>query len=62
MSVVVGKAFGRIMLPVKITTLIPEPAGVLLWLGVVVVVSLVACAWPAYRATRITTAAALSYE
>jgi len=28
----------------------------------VVAVSVVACAWPAFRATRITTAAALAYE
>jgi len=27
-----------------------------------VAVSVVACAWPAFRATRITTAAALAYE
>ncbi|HEX9165813.1 MAG TPA: FtsX-like permease family protein [Gemmatimonadales bacterium] len=62
MSVVLGKAFGRIMLPVRIESLVPEPSGVGLWLVVVVVVSLVACAGPGIRATRITTAAALSYE
>jgi putative ABC transport system permease protein len=62
MSVILGRTFGRIMMPVRITTLVPEPSGVLAWLGVVVVVSLVACAWPAYRATRVTTAAALAYE
>lgn len=62
MTVVLGNAFGRIMLPVKIVTWIPETSGMLLWLGVVVAVSLLACAWPGYRATRITTAAALAYE
>jgi putative ABC transport system permease protein len=62
MSVILANTFGRIMMPVRITTLVPEPAGMLAWLGVVVVVSLVACAWPAYRATRVTTAAALAYE
>ena len=62
MSVILGRTFGRIMMPVRITTLVPEASGLLAWLGVVVVVSLVACAWPAYRATRVTTAAALAYE
>ena len=61
MSVLLGRAFGRIMLPVPISYL-PHPLGVLQWLGVVIGVSVVACAWPAIRATRITTAAALSYE
>jgi putative ABC transport system permease protein len=60
MSVTLGEAFGRVMLKLPLR-LAPEPAGVLVWLGVVVVVSLVACAWPALRATRITTAAALAY-
>jgi len=62
MSVILGNAFGRIMMPVRFVTLVPEPSGMLLWLVVVVAVSLVACAWPAYRATRVTTAAALAYE
>ena len=59
MSIALGNAFGRVMLKVPVH-LVPEPAGVLRWLGVVVVLSLLACAWPALRATRITTAAALS--
>jgi putative ABC transport system permease protein len=62
MSTVLGRAFGRIMLPVRNDAMIPDPGGILLWLGVVVVVSVLACAWPGYRATRITTAAALAYE
>jgi putative ABC transport system permease protein len=61
MSVALGRAFGRVMLPVA-DKLIPEPSGVLWWLGLVMVVSLVACAWPALRAMRISTRAALSYE
>ena len=61
MSVVLGKAFGRIMLPVPVI-LVPEPSGVLRWLAVALIVSIAACAWPALRATRITTAAALAYE
>ncbi len=62
MSVILGRTFGRIMMPVRIVTLVPEPSGMLLWFVVVVAVSIVACAWPAYRATRVTTAAALAYE
>jgi putative ABC transport system permease protein len=61
MSVALGNAFGKIMIPVPISY-VPEPSGVLRWLIVVVVVAIIACAWPAIRATRITTAAALSYE
>ena len=61
MSVALGVAFGRVMLTVPVR-LAPELSGVLLWLGVVVVLSVIACAWPAIRATRITTAAALTYE
>ena len=61
MSVALGVAFGRVMLKVPVR-LVPELSGVLLWLGVVIVLSVIACAWPAIRATRITTAAALAYE
>ena len=61
MSVALGIAFGRVMLKVPMI-LLPNAAGVLQWLGVVVVLSLIACAWPAVRATRITTAAARAYE
>ena len=61
MSLVLGEAFGRIMLPVP-ARVVPELNGVLIWLGLVVVVSVVACAWPAIRAMRVPTAAALSYE
>lgn len=62
MTLLLGKVFGRIMMPVRQTTLLPETGSMLTWLGVVVVVSLIACAWPAWRATRVTTAAALAYE
>ena len=61
MSVALGNAFGRIMLPVA-TRYTPEWIGVAEWFGVAVIVSLVACAAPAWRATRITTKAALAYE
>jgi putative ABC transport system permease protein len=61
MSIALENAFGRVMLKVPVR-LVPEGSGVLVWFGVVVVMSVVACAWPALRATRITTAAALAYE
>jgi len=60
-SIVIGKVFGRIMFPVPVS-FVPEWRAVVNWLAVVVVVSIIACAWPAWRATRITTAKALSYE
>jgi putative ABC transport system permease protein len=62
MSVILGRAFGKIMMPVRTVTLIADPGAVLLWLGVVVVVSVAACAWPAFRALRVTTSAVLAYE
>jgi ABC-type lipoprotein release transport system permease subunit len=49
------------MLPVPLE-LVPEGSGVALWLAVAVVVSITACSWPAFRATRIPTATALAYE
>ena len=61
MSVILGDAFGRVMFPVA-TTYVPNFGAVAIWFGVVVGVSIIACAWPAWRATRITTAAALAYE
>jgi putative ABC transport system permease protein len=61
MSVALGVAFGRVMLRVPVI-LVPDTAAILRWLAVVVAVSLVACALPAYRAMRVSTRAALSYE
>jgi putative ABC transport system permease protein len=54
--------FGQIMMRVRVISIVPEPAALLWWLALVVVVSLLASAWPAFRATRITTSAALAYE
>ncbi|MCU0647987.1 MAG: ABC transporter permease, partial [Gemmatimonadaceae bacterium] len=56
-----GVMFSRIMLRVPVRWL-PEPSGVLLWLGLALVVVAVACAWPAWRALRIPVARALHYE
>jgi putative ABC transport system permease protein len=61
MSLGLGEAFGRIMITVPVI-FVPDSSAVLRWLAVVVGVSLIACAWPAYRAMRISTRAALSYE
>lgn len=61
MSIVLGKAFGRTMFEVPVT-LTPDLTGTLSWLAVVTGVSIVACAWPAFRAMRVPTAAALAYE
>ncbi len=60
-SILIGEVFGRIMFPVPVSFL-PDWRAVANWLVVVIVVSIAACAWPAFRATRITTARALSYE
>lgn len=60
MSVLLGIAFGRIMLPVPLH-LLPEPMAVLRWLLVVIVVSLCACTLPAWRAMRTPAARALAY-
>lgn len=61
MSVVLGAAFGRIMLPVPLT-LMPEWSGVAAWLGIVTLVSVAACAWPAIKAMRVPAARALAFE
>jgi putative ABC transport system permease protein len=61
MSVALELVFGRAMLRVPLTY-VPELPGVLIWLGLVLVVSVAATAWPAFRATSVPTAAALAYE
>jgi len=61
MARIPGDAFGRIFFKTPIA-LVPDPRGIVLWLGVVVVVSVAACAWPAFRATRVSARVALSYE
>jgi len=61
MSLALGAAFGRIMLPVPVR-IIPDGTAVLAWLALVLVVSVGASAWPAWRAMRVPAARALSYE
>jgi putative ABC transport system permease protein len=60
-SVLLARAFSRIMIPVPVHYL-PDGVGMLLWLVVVVVVSTVSSAWPARRAVGVPTATALAYE
>ena len=61
MSVILARAFSKVMIAVPVT-LLPEASGVMIWLGIVVGVSIVACAWPAARAMRVPAATALAYE
>ena len=61
MSVILARAFGKVMIPVPVKY-VPEVSGVVTWLAIVVGVSIVACAWPAARAMRVTAAKALAYE
>ena len=60
-SVVLGDAFGRIMFPVP-RSFVPVGVGVAAWLALVLLVAVVASLWPALRAARIPTRAALAYE
>ena len=61
MSLLLGEAFGRIMPPAP-TRPFPDAAAVGIWFALVVVVSLLASAWPAWRALRVPAARALAYE
>lgn len=61
MSVSLGMAFSRVMLKVPVI-LVPDVRGVAVWLGLVTLLSFVACAWPARRAMRMTTAIALAHD
>ena len=61
MSAALASAFGRVMFAVP-TRYLPDAAGALGWLVMIVCVSLLACALPALRATRIPTAVALNYQ
>lgn len=60
-AVVLAEAFGRILFPVPMPWW-PDPGGALRWLLVMLAISLVACAWPAWRAARAPVARALGYE
>ena len=61
LSLLLGRRFGRVMIQIP-DRYLPEPSALLWWLGLVLAVSVVACAWPAWRATRVPIAKALAYE
>lgn len=61
MSLLLADAFGRVMFPLPAPWW-PDPAAALRWLLVMVPVSFVACAWPAWRAARAPVSASLAYE
>lgn len=61
MSHLLAQAFGRVMFPVP-TIYWPDGWILLRWLGIMLLVSIMACAWPARRAAQAPAAVALSYE
>jgi putative ABC transport system permease protein len=61
MSAALSSAFGEVMFSVPVRPF-PSLSGASSWLLLAAIVSIVACALPARRATRISVAAALSYE
>lgn len=61
MSVLLAEAFGRVMFPLPAPWW-PDPAAAVGWLLVMVPVSVLACAWPAWRAARTPVAASLAYD
>ena len=60
-SMVLARGFASVMFPVP-ASLLPEPAGAWRWLALVTMVSVIACAWPARRAMRVSVVRALQYE
>lgn len=60
-SALLEAAFGRIMFAVP-WQLVPGPGTALVWLGLMALISLLACALPARRALRIPAAQALAYS
>jgi putative ABC transport system permease protein len=61
MSVVLNNAFAQVFFKTP-PVYVPDASGMLLWLALVVGVSVLSCAWPAMRATRISAREALAYE
>ena len=61
MSVLLARAFARIMIPVPIIWF-PTVGSIGVWLALVIGVCVVSCTWPARRALAVTTARALQYE
>jgi putative ABC transport system permease protein len=61
MSFLLGQAFGRVMMPVA-PRYLPPAGGMIACLVLVLVLSVVASAWPAWRAMRVPTRTALAYQ
>ncbi len=61
MSVLLGRAFGRVVFPVP-EVLMPSALALGVWLLVSVVVAIVASGWPARRAAAVPAAIAVAYE
>jgi putative ABC transport system permease protein len=61
MSAVLAAGFSRVMFAVPVHY-IPSAGGMLMWLAMAIIVSIVASVLPAWGATRIAVARALSYE
>jgi putative ABC transport system permease protein len=59
-SLLLGEAFGRVMFALP-TPWLPEPAAALRWLVLALGISLLACAVPARKASRVTVSQALNY-
>jgi putative ABC transport system permease protein len=59
MSVTLNDAFGRIMFKVP-KHYLPDLGAILSWLVLIIAVSLMATAWPAWRATRVSVVAAFN--
>lgn len=60
-SALLCEAFGRVMFAVPLRWM-PGAGAALAWLGLMLAIALLACAWPARRALRISAARALAYE
>jgi putative ABC transport system permease protein len=60
-SAFLADMFGRVMFSIPVRYL-PTLTSLLVWLLLVVAVTLVACAWPAHRSTRVAIVTSLSYE
>lgn len=61
MSLLLAEAFGRVMFPLPAPWW-PDPAAAGRWLLMMMPVSVLACAWPAWRAARTPVAASLAYD
>jgi putative ABC transport system permease protein len=60
-SIALTWAFSRVMLRVPIY-FVPPRIGVVVWLALVIVISIVSCAWPAIKAMRVSVRSALAAE